>query len=691
MSTKGSSGALSFVASARLQRYLGRELIADPNLAVIEFVKNAYDAGASRAVVDFTLDATVRQLRVYDDGVGMDLTDFSENWMRPGFSEKSPDAPKPTRARGRSQAEKRRASRHQLGEKGLGRLASGRLGDLLEVYSRRSASEPWLHVTFDWTRFDDMTKAMSDIAIPYDDEAPSFDLEFSSGTVIVISGLRLRWEGRVPGRPVPGRSRTRLGRLKQDLTWLLRPLNEDAVDFEVEIRSDQFDSTLDLGVISPDTAVRDADYTYDFHLEVDEQGRVTVKRRLRRSAELATALNEKRSETFRTMHLDAEAARRLNRPQSLACGPISGTFLYTPPPKGRRAAADSAVGHGVLLYRDGALVEPYGIDGNDWVGVEARKAQRQGHALIQPVTLSGEVRITRAENPELIDMANRQGLIENDAASEFVAHVQAEFRDFEDLIEPELERRNYKSKRERAAEGAEQRLALARVRMRAVSHSLRQPLLGLTGEMKILEQLARRDDVPEDVRQQMHRVSKAAVEYVQRAEVQLARLAELKLPEYGDVLPRQLVDDAIAEAAGLLSDHKVELTVQVESERPLVLPVALVVDALAELLKNAAEAPRPRGRTAMIKLTAFDHGTRDVAIEVADNGTGLDGVNALTPLSDVVLATKARPSGGLMMVEDSVTIIRGTVELVRNGSDGATVLAVLPGRLDGSVETGADG
>ena len=63
--------------SARLQRFLGRELIADPNLAVIEFVKNAYDAGASRVLIDFRLGGATRQLIVSDDGIGMDVQAFS--------------------------------------------------------------------------------------------------------------------------------------------------------------------------------------------------------------------------------------------------------------------------------------------------------------------------------------------------------------------------------------------------------------------------------------------------------------------------------------------------------------------------------------------------------------------------------------------------------------------------------------
>ena len=81
--------ALYFRPSARLQRYLGEELISDPNLAILEFVKNAYDAGAASAVIRFNLMDEPDSLLIADDGVGMDLAGFRYNWMRPGFSEKS--------------------------------------------------------------------------------------------------------------------------------------------------------------------------------------------------------------------------------------------------------------------------------------------------------------------------------------------------------------------------------------------------------------------------------------------------------------------------------------------------------------------------------------------------------------------------------------------------------------------------
>src|SRR5579862_6328606 len=128
---------LRFRPSARLQRYLGRELISDPNLAVLEFVKNGYDAGASIVVVTFNLSGSETELVISDDGIGMDFASFQENWMHPGFSAKSEDAPSAVRDRSISATASgpRLVNRTPVGEKGLGRLAAGRLGRIMDVYT----------------------------------------------------------------------------------------------------------------------------------------------------------------------------------------------------------------------------------------------------------------------------------------------------------------------------------------------------------------------------------------------------------------------------------------------------------------------------------------------------------------------------------------------------------------------------
>ena len=147
---------LRFDPSARLQRFLGRELIADPNLAVIEFVKNAYDAGTSEVFIDFRVSGPLElhEITVSDDGVGMSVGAFQSNWMRPGYSYKVTGGARPTTRR--NEATQRMASRVPSGEKGLDAWRPVVWGkDSTSTRARRHKT-PWFHVVFDWRQFEDL-------------------------------------------------------------------------------------------------------------------------------------------------------------------------------------------------------------------------------------------------------------------------------------------------------------------------------------------------------------------------------------------------------------------------------------------------------------------------------------------------------------------------------------------------------
>ncbi len=74
----------------------------------------------------------------------MNEEEFRFNWLRPGFSQKAAeyqgDAP-PTSAT--AEARERAESRTPAGEKGLGRLSAGRLGEVMTVWTRPSPSVDW--------------------------------------------------------------------------------------------------------------------------------------------------------------------------------------------------------------------------------------------------------------------------------------------------------------------------------------------------------------------------------------------------------------------------------------------------------------------------------------------------------------------------------------------------------------------
>ncbi|MCA1706416.1 MAG: ATP-binding protein [Actinobacteria bacterium] len=663
-----------FRPSARLQRFLGRELIADANLAVVEFVKNAYDAGAKKIHLEFRLaDALPTQLIIADDGAGMDAEEFERNWMHPGYSEKAADAPPGHRVRATTSG-----GRVPVGEKGLGRLAAGRLGERLEVFTRRRARDPWLHVDFDWSKFDDMTQMMDEVRIPFDYTVNPEEPLVTTGTIVVISGLLQDWTGKVRGRPVPGRSRTRLGRLKQDLRLLVRPFAAVDQQFEIYLDSDSFLEEDDIGTISPETATDDADYIYDFEFRTSARGDATIRRELRRSERLVEEFGGERQQRLPVVKLK-DVSPHERRPESLECGPFRGRFIYTPPPAARRAKEIDAVGHGVLLYRDSVMVEPYGLDGDDWVGVSSRKAQRQGYALVQPTTFSGHVLIARGENPLLRDMSNRQGLIENEESEVFIQHVRAEFLAFEATVFDELSQR-WTSREEKAAKQSEESLDLAAVRLRAVAHSLGQPLLGLGADIVGVRLVANRDDVPEEARGHLVDLADSAERHLDQARSVLGRFRDVPISVRTTVAFATLVGRAVEEVRPLASSLGVELLLAALPRRGVLVHEELVLEAIKELIRNAVEAAA--GSSAPRVEVAHHEADGDPVVDIRDNGSGIPGADADVELG-TLNSTKGRPGEGLATVSALVVASRGRVRIAATGPHGTHLEVYLPTRVAG--------
>jgi len=157
----------------RVVRQLGAELITDPEQALLELIKNAYDADADRCRVEIdtrteaqffdgirakdntdSVDVIAKQVEVLggqitvqDDGPGVTLQDIYERWLLISGSEKRPDAghKKYTTKKGRT----------PLGDKGIGRLGTMRLGDCVQFISRpKGSAESANGVEFRWSKFD---------------------------------------------------------------------------------------------------------------------------------------------------------------------------------------------------------------------------------------------------------------------------------------------------------------------------------------------------------------------------------------------------------------------------------------------------------------------------------------------------------------------------------------------------------
>lgn len=173
---------------------LGESLISDGVQALIELVKNCYDADASFAkiVIDtkgnlakvdnsFYPDS-IGKIVIEDDGHGMDLEDIENGWLT--ISNRQKQKFKQARKltdRGRT----------PLGDKGLGRLGVQRLGENLEIYTKKN-NEDGVHFGFSWTDFA-AKKKLQDVEIELDE----WNNTGHNGTKIVVTNLREinAWKG----------------------------------------------------------------------------------------------------------------------------------------------------------------------------------------------------------------------------------------------------------------------------------------------------------------------------------------------------------------------------------------------------------------------------------------------------------------------------------------------------------------
>jgi signal transduction histidine kinase len=661
--------SLRFRPAARLQYLLSEQLVSDANVAVLEFIKNSYDADATDVLVEFALDPDLNRARltISDNGIGMNPEDFERNWMSPGYSEKL-DAP-PTSKK-----------RIPVGEKGLGRLAAGRLGATLDVYSRRSPREPWFHAHFRWEDFNDQEKLLDEIEIPWDLDSQPAAEEFSSGTVIEIGELSLKWDRRPPGRRAKDRAVTRIGRLRQDLEVLLLPLTANDEDFSIRLNhnstlpEDEDGHGSDEGVVVT-PRLKLLDYEYRFEVKRRTKTKWQIIRTVRRSAAVAKQTGASRKTVTRVDASDVNLDADIDLD---ACGSFSGSFYYAP--ESLRDFKKLRAPTGVRIYRDGVRVDPYGDPSDDWLGANERKAVRQGHAAVAPNALYGTVSVGRKDNPTLKPLANREGFIANAAFDTFVAVCREEFGVFGDYIEKELLLPRWdKQQAEKRSEEAFNSRQWAVAMTRATAHAVRQPVTSAGAELRTLKQhVESADGLSEDARKELLELADQTRSHLGRIDAAIAKmLGFLDVdPEPRDVDLVDLVEDVVQTVAPDASSAHVSLKFDgPKTEVPVKAPAGLIEHALEELIQNSVQAPRPDGRDPWVKVKINQ--SDGISIEISDNGSGLDD-KVKSKLFTQTVSSTGRIGVGLMFNRQLMTIARGDIHLDNTGPKGSKFSLVIP-------------
>ncbi|GAA3674807.1 histidine kinase/DNA gyrase B/HSP90-like ATPase [Yimella lutea] len=387
-----------FRPRARIVGTLGADLISSERVALVELVKNAYDADATTCLIAYgpAESGTGRELVVLDDGHGMTLDELTSGWL---------DLAGTAKVKTRLSESK---GRPLLGEKGVGRLAASRLGSELMVTTRRRGHEE-CQLMIDWAQFRNpdlyldqievaVTTGESDDLGPYGrasrlrDEA-GVEHEGSYGTMLTITGETQAWT-------------------HDDVAEIQRALQRLVAPATVGTRSD-FRIVLSLPSEFEDLAgeVGPPQFTtaplYRLRATVDESGDAVIE--------------------FDGQHPDlvprSKTRHLWTADRKPVCGPFTveirawdldreGIDLAAPTMGVRDFRRQLAMMAGVSMYRDGFRLFPYGERGDDWLGLDLRRVN-QPTMRVSNNQIIGFVFLSHSRNPLLQDQSNREGLIDN--------------------------------------------------------------------------------------------------------------------------------------------------------------------------------------------------------------------------------------------------------------------------------------
>ena len=220
---------LQFRVSAELKNILGRDLITSPDIAILELVKNSYDAHATKVEITFDDD----YLSIADNGKGMSKDDLINKWLFVAYSAKRDGT--------EDKSYRSKFKRHYAGAKGIGRMSCDRLAKYLKLTTRSEIEQKTEILHVDWSLFEqNKQKEFDSISIPHEtiDSIPSFPLGYSTGTILEFKGLHLPW------------SHDDIKRLRRSLEKMINPFAGTDDVFEIEIKAPKMEAE-DQDVKSP--------------------------------------------------------------------------------------------------------------------------------------------------------------------------------------------------------------------------------------------------------------------------------------------------------------------------------------------------------------------------------------------------------------------------------------------------------
>lgn len=413
---------LKFKVSTGLKSILGQDLITSDNIAILELVKNSYDAHATKVLITFEKDSII----IADNGKGMSLNDLQNKWLFVGYSAKSDGT--------EDSSYRSKFKRNFAGAKGIGRISCDRLGSEVWLTTKSEDSNTVEVIHVDWNKFEKSLKKEFD-KIPIEHESRTEDYNFPGGSTI---GTELRITGF--RSETPEWTRDRITDLKKSLEKMINPFS-GSEDFSIEIRAIAFEEedlkkkaqieAFDESITEEKIAqIRNSIVNGVIQNTIADV--LTIKTTLIESRLINGVITTKLHDRGEFMY----EIQEINTFDKLEDVTINLYFLNQSAKKtfSQRMGVQPVNYGNVMLFRNGFRVWPYGEPGDDSWKLDQR-AQQGYNRFIGTRDLFGRVDVETTDVRAFKEVSSRDGgLIMTDAARQLMDYFSTIHRRLERYV-----------------------------------------------------------------------------------------------------------------------------------------------------------------------------------------------------------------------------------------------------------------
>lgn len=372
---------------------IGRELIQNSYAAVVELVKNAYDADSPSVDICFNAkgNQTGYTVTITDYGHGMSRDTVISKWMVPSTKDKLERKISPK-------------GRVMQGRKGVGRYAASVLGSdlLLETISTDREKTT---VFIEWDSFE-KADYLDDVEILIESNIS----DESTGTKLTITGNELylsEW------------NKNQFDKLRFELKKLISPTgpttSKNSSEFKINLKIVGFDNSPDIDeVVEPYPIFDLFDYRISGTITADGKGLLTYSlQKARNTVDETVHINLEKQTGCGELIFDIRVYdREIEAIESLISRGLKDEYgNYVGKLQARQLLNES---NGIGVYRNGFRIRPLGDSDFDWLKLNEQRVQNPSLRIGSNQAI-GYVLIQSEEQSGLIEKSARDGLRENPA------------------------------------------------------------------------------------------------------------------------------------------------------------------------------------------------------------------------------------------------------------------------------------